>query len=85
MELYIIIISAALPFLNPSDRWGYCQTQHPGRFTPGQDALTKVQDFGWAAGPVWTGALNLAPPGFDPLTIQPVASRYINYTIPANR
>jgi hypothetical protein len=25
------------------------------------------------------------PPGFDPWTIQPVASRYTNYTIPAQR
>jgi len=26
--------------------------------------------------PVWTGAENLAPPGFDPRTFQPVATRY---------
>ena len=26
--------------------------------------------------PIWTGAENLAPPGFDPWTVQPVASRY---------
>jgi hypothetical protein len=24
------------------------------------------------------------PPGFDPRTVQPVASRYIDYTIPAH-
>jgi len=32
---------------------------------------------GWV-GPrdIWTGAENLAPPGFDPRTVQPVASRY---------
>jgi hypothetical protein len=60
-------------------------TQRPGRFTPGQEALTKVQEIGWAAKPVWTGAVNLAPPGIDPRTIQPVASRYTNYTIPAHR
>ena len=30
-------------------------------------------------GPVWTGAENLAPPGFDPRTIQPVGSRYTDY------
>jgi hypothetical protein len=29
-------------------------------------------------------AENLAPPEFDPRTVQPVASRYINYTIPAH-
>ena len=31
----------------------------------------------WAPGPVWTGAENLAPPGFDPRTAQPVGSRKI--------
>jgi hypothetical protein len=29
--------------------------------------------------PVWTCAKNLAPPGFDPRTVQPVASRYTDY------
>jgi hypothetical protein len=33
----------------------------------------------WAPGPAWTGAKNLAPPGFDPRTLQPVASRYTDY------
>ena len=36
-----------------------------------------VQEVWWAPGPVWMGAENLAPPlGFDPRTVQPVASRY---------
>jgi hypothetical protein len=34
------------------------------------------KEAGWAPGPVWTGAENLAPPGYDPQTVQPVASRY---------
>jgi len=29
--------------------------------------------------PVWTGAENLAPPGFDPRTVQPVGIRYTDY------
>jgi hypothetical protein len=33
--------------------------------------------------PVWIGAENLAPPGFDPRTFQPVASRYTDCAIPA--
>jgi hypothetical protein len=41
------------------------------------DPVPIVQEAGWAPGPVWTGAKNLAPPpGFDPWTVQPVASRY---------
>ena len=33
----------------------------PGRFTPGKDPVPVVQEAGWAPGPVWTGAENLAP------------------------
>ena len=49
-------------------------------FTPGKDPVPIVQEAGWAPGPVWTGAENLAPPpGFDLLTVQPVANRYTDY------
>ena len=52
----------------------------PGRsLPPGKDPVPIVQEAGWAPGPVWTGAKNLAPPGFDPRTIQPVASRYTDW------
>jgi hypothetical protein len=30
-------------------------------FTPGKDPVPIVQEVGWAPGPVWTGAENLAP------------------------
>jgi len=43
---------------------------------PGKDPVPFVQEAGWAPGPVWTGVENLAPPGFDLRTVQPVASRY---------
>ena len=56
----------------------------PGRSTPGNDPVPIVQSAGWDPGPVWTGAENLAtPPGFDPRTVQPVASRYTDWAIPA--
>ena len=32
-------------------------------FTPGKDPVPFVQEAGWAPGPVWTGAENLAPTG----------------------
>jgi len=32
-------------------------------FTPGKDLVSIVQEAGWAPGPVWTGAENLAPTG----------------------
>jgi hypothetical protein len=46
--------------------------------TPGKTRYPLVQEAGWAPGPVWTGAENLAPP-LDPRTVQPVASRYTVY------
>jgi hypothetical protein len=52
----------------------------PGRLYPRERPI--VQEAGWAPEP-WIGAENLAPPGFDPRTFQPVASRYTDYAIPA--
>jgi hypothetical protein len=34
--------------------------------------------------PFWTGAENLATVGFDPLTVQPLASHYTDWAIPAH-
>ena len=48
----------------------------PGRFTPGKDPVPIVQEAGLAPGPVWTGVENLAPTGFDPRTVQPIANCY---------
>ena len=47
--------------------------------TPRKDPVPIVQEAGWASEPVWTGAENLVPPGFDPRTVQPVGSRYTDY------
>ena len=49
-------------------------------FTPGTDPVPVVQEAAWASGPVWTGAENLPPLGFNPRTVQPIASRYTGYT-----
>jgi len=42
--------------------WGVSFTPRPP-FTPGKDPVPIVQEAGWAPGPVWTGAENLAPTG----------------------
>jgi hypothetical protein len=42
---------------------GGWSTPHPGRFTPGNDPVPIVQEAGWAPGPVWTGAENVALTG----------------------
>ena len=72
----------ALPFHDHGTRrgWGVSVTPRPF-FTAGKDPVPIVQEAGWGPGPVWTGAENLAPPpGFDPRTVQPVASRYTDWT-----
>jgi hypothetical protein len=47
-----------------------------------RDPVSIVYEAGWATGPVWTGTENLIPPpGFDPRTVQPVASRYTDCAI----
>jgi hypothetical protein len=53
-----------LPFHDHGTRreWGVSVTPRP-LFTPGKDPEPIVQEAGWAPGPVWTGAENLAPTG----------------------
>ena len=46
--------------------WGVSVTPRP-LFTPGKDPVAIVQEAGWAPGPVWTGAENLAPTGIRSL------------------
>jgi hypothetical protein len=42
--------------------WGVSVTLQP-LFIPGKDPVPIVQEAGWAPGPIWTGAENLAPTG----------------------
>jgi hypothetical protein len=46
-----------------------------------RDPVPIVEEAGWAPGTVWMHMENLAPPGFHPWTVQPVASCYTDYTI----
>jgi hypothetical protein len=59
------------------------QRHAPAAFTLEKDPVPIVQEAGWTPGPVWTGAENLAPLGFDPRTFQPIASRYTDWATPA--
>ena len=47
-----------------SEDGGGGSAPRPGRFTPRKDPVPIVQEAGWATGPVWAGAENLAPTGF---------------------
>ena len=48
-------------------------TPRPGRFTPDKDAVTIVQEAGWAQGRSGRVRKFSSPPEFDPRTVQPVA------------
>ena len=55
---------------------GGWSTPRPGRFAPRKDPVPIVEESGWAPGPVWTGAENLAPTRDsipEPSSPQPVA------------
>jgi len=54
--------SSALPSTSGLDAGGW-STPRPGRFTHWRDPTPIVKEAGWALGPVWTGAENLAPTG----------------------
>ena len=55
------------------------QRHAPPAFTPGKEPVPILQEAGSSPGPVWIGAENIASPGFDPRTVQPVGSRYTEY------
>jgi len=54
------------------------QRHVPAALYPGKNTVPIVQEAGWAPGSVWTGTEISTPQGFDPRTVQPVASRYTN-------
>jgi hypothetical protein len=56
---------------------GISVTPRP-QLTPGKDPVPIVQEAGWASGPVWTGAENLAPHR-DSIPGPSVGSRYTDY------
>ena len=76
------IYSSTLPSTSALDGGGW-SAPRPGRFTAGKDPLPIVQEVGWVLGPLWTGAENLAPTWIRSRTVQPVASRYTDWAIPA--
>jgi hypothetical protein len=53
--------SSSLPSTSALDGGGWSSSR-PGRFAPGKDPVPILYEAGWAPGPVWTGAENLAPP-----------------------
>jgi hypothetical protein len=54
--------SSTLSLTSALDGGGWSMSR-PSRSTPRKDPVPIVQEAGWAPGPVWTGAENLAPTG----------------------
>ena len=64
-------------FFNLGATWGWAVNTTPRPLYPQErDSVLIVQGARWALEPVWTARNISSSPGFDPLTIQPVASRY---------
>jgi len=63
-----------------------CQRCAPAAVLPEKkkDPVPIVQDARCASATVWSGAENLAQPGFDLQTFQPVAGRYTDWVTPVN-
>jgi hypothetical protein len=70
-------------FFNPGARRGWVVNATPSRFTPGKDLLPLYRRLGGPQGRSGRVQKISLPPGFDPRTVQPVASRYTDYAIPA--
>ena len=70
MEVYLY------SFFNPDVRRGGWSTPRTGRFTTENDQIPIVQKAGWAQGQSGRVQIISLTPGFDPLTVQPIASRY---------
>ena len=50
----------------------------PAALSPGKDPVRTVLEGGWAPGPVWTGAGNVACWGFELRTVEPLAGHHID-------
>jgi hypothetical protein len=70
-------IGLAVRFLWPCREMGWVVNATPRLlYLRETDPLPTVFDAGWAPERVWTGAENLAHTGFNPWTVQFIASRY---------
>jgi hypothetical protein len=57
----------------------------PATLHPGNDPVPILKEAGWGPGAGLDGCgISRQPLGFDPRTVQPIASCYTNYAIPSN-
>jgi hypothetical protein len=73
-------------FFNLGFRWGGWATPRPGRFTPKKETRYLLyRRLGGSLGRSGRSRKISLTPGFDPQTVHPVASRYIDRAIPVHR
>jgi rRNA maturation protein Nop10 len=73
--------SSTLPATSALDGGGW-STPRPGRFTPGKDPLPMYMRLGGPQGRCGRVRKISRPPGFDPRTVQSLASRYTDLSYP---
>ena len=72
-------------FLTTATEGGEGSASRPGRFLPpGKTRYPLYRRLGWPQGRSGQVRKISSPPGFDPRTVQPVASRYTDYTTRPN-
>jgi hypothetical protein len=54
-------------------------------FTPGKEPVPIIQEAGWAPGPAWTGAENLAPTGIRSPDLPARSQSLYRLSYPAHR
>ena len=64
---------------------GWVAKATPRLFHPWENLVPIVQEAGWAQGRSGRVRKISPPPGFDPRIVQPVASRYTDWAIPAHK
>jgi hypothetical protein len=64
--------------------WGEWSTPRPGRFTPGKTRYPLCRRLGGPQRPCGRVRKISPPPGFDPRTVRPVASRCTDWAVPAH-
>jgi len=74
--------SSTLPLTSVLGGVGFNATSR-SLFPRERGTMPIVHEAEWAPVPFWMGAENLAPLGFDPKTVQPVASGYMDCGLPA--
>jgi hypothetical protein len=76
-------------FLDLGTSWRWVVSSLPGHFTARKEPPVPIgQEVGWTSDPVWTAwrrynSWSYQDSNFNPLVVQPVASRYTDYAIQA--